>query len=86
MAWIKQRVEKRELAILPILVSPLDWEGEKDLMWIREWQILPGKPTPLINYVKDVAEWKRVQVDILSAIRLQVKKMRKAQEHEGQMP
>ena len=84
MAWIKQRVEKRELAILPILVSPLDWEGEKDLMWIREWQILPGKPTPLINYVKDVAEWKRVQVDILSAIRLQVKKMRKAQEHEGQ--
>jgi len=77
LPWIKERIDQKNLAILPILVAPLDWEGEEDLKWISEWQILPGKPTPLINYLTDLAKWSQVRVDLMKSIKMRVNEMRR---------
>lgn len=48
MPLIKEKVEKKELSIIPILVGPV-LEDEPLLKWLSEYQILPGQPTPFCN-------------------------------------
>lgn len=68
LPWIKKRVEKKELSIIPILVKPVVWRQFNQIQWINERQILPGKPTPLINYTRDIADWETVRNEILDAV------------------
>ncbi len=76
---IRERVRQGKMGIIPILVGPVDWEGEKDFKWLTARQILPGKPTPLVEYTKDAAEWAKVQVQIFSAIRNRLAETRQAE-------
>ena len=66
LPWIRQRVERGELSLIPILVgSTLD----EDLGWLADRQMIPGKPAPLIEYTESTAKWQAVRLEILGAIR-----------------
>lgn len=77
---IKKRFDRREISIIPILVGHVDWEGDAEYKWLTDLQIIPGKPTPLIDYVADPAKWSKVQVEILEALRGRVQRIRRQQQ------
>ena len=66
LPWIRQRVERGELSLIPILVGPT---LDEDLDWLADRQMLPGKPAPLVEYTESIAKWQAVRLDILGAIR-----------------
>ena len=66
LPWIRERVDRGELSLVPILVGPT---LQEDLGWLADRQMLPGKPTPLVEYAGATAKWQAVRVDILKAIR-----------------
>ena len=76
LPWIKERVNARELIIVPVLVEPTECGSEPHLKWIFEHQMLPGEPTPLINYTNDKAAFLRIKLEILEAIRNQIDQLR----------
>ena len=87
LPWIKQRVEGNKMIVIPIMVGKTLISDEPHLKWISERQILPGKPTPLINYTKDKAEFDSVRVDILKAVRNRVEQLQsKIQPESGDNP
>ena len=63
---IRERVDRGELSLIPILVGPA---LDEDLDWLADRQMLPGKPAPLIDYTDNNAKWQAVRLDILKAIR-----------------
>ena len=73
LPWIRERLERDELSIIPILVAPTLWEQEDELSWLTERQMLPGTPTPLIDYAGDEGRWKAVRNEILAAIRSRIR-------------
>ena len=76
LAWIKKEVDGSKLSIIPILIGPTVWEGEEEVKWLSERQMLPGKPTPLIDYTSDIVRWKHVQIEILGAIKKRIRQVR----------
>ncbi len=66
LPWIRQRVERGDLSLIPILVGPT---LDEDLDWLADRQMLPGKPAPLVEYTESTAKWQAVRLDILGAIR-----------------
>lgn len=74
---IRKRADQAELLVIPILVGPVDLLAEQHLDWIRERQMLPGKPTPLITYTRSEADFQEVRVEILQAIRNRVRQLRR---------
>lgn len=76
LPWIKERVDKGELFVVPILVGHADLESEKEFKWLTERQMLPGKTPPLIDYTADPAKWQKVRIEILQAIRKRVLEQR----------
>ncbi len=60
------RVDRNEMLAVPILVEPCSWE-ENEFLSAR--QMMPGKPTPLINYVESPAQWANVRAEILAGIK-----------------
>ena len=79
---IKERADKKELSVVPVLVKPCSWE-EDDFLSAR--QMLPGKPTPLINYTGNEAEWEQVRFDLLEGIKKLVKKIRAERAQAGEL-
>ncbi len=76
---IEARAEKRELVVIPILVGNCDWQG---VSLLNVPQMLPGKPTPLVEYLSPPAKWDKVQYEILKAVVRQVEKARSRVERE----
>jgi len=70
---IQQREARGELVVIPILVGPCDWE---DVHFIGMRQMMPGKPTPLIDYTETEREWEHVRVEILRGIRSRIRSLR----------
>ncbi len=75
---IRARVEAGQASLVPILVGPTDWDNLGELEWLLPLQIIPGRPTPLVEYISDVAAYEQVRVDILSSIRNRLRKLREA--------
>jgi hypothetical protein len=73
---IRERVEREELAIIPVLVGPTLWEGAEELRWLAARQMLPGKPTPLIEYTREQVSWQNVRIEILQAIISRIRESR----------
>lgn len=46
------------------------------MKWIRERQILPGEPTPLIDYTNNKPAFHKVRLEILEAIRNRIDQLR----------
>ena len=63
---IRERAERGELEVLPILTEPCGWD-EVDFFFSR--QMLPGKPTPLSDYVREESDWKHVRNEIRKALK-----------------
>jgi hypothetical protein len=72
-----KRAEEKQLVIFPILVGYCDWESVEAL---SRPQIMPGEPTPLVEYLEPLAKWERVQYEILQALLRQLEKLRKEPE------
>jgi hypothetical protein len=79
---VKRRLDNKELLIIPILVGHVTWEGESEYRWLTDLQIIPGKPTPLIEYKKDDADWQKVRIEILNAIKNRIRDIRKKEEEQ----
>jgi len=68
------------MSIIPILVGPISWEGEDDFKWLAERQIIPGKPTPLVDYAGDIKKWEYVKIEILEACKRRITEIQKGSE------
>jgi len=79
---IKDRADQKKLAVVPVLVEQCSWE-EDDFLSAR--QMLPGKPTPLINYTEREADWAQVKFDLLDGIKKLVKKIRVERAQAGEV-
>ena len=69
-----KRAGEKQLVIFPILVGYCAWESVEAL---SRPQMMPGKPTPLVEYLEPPAKWDSVQYEILQALLRQIEKLRK---------
>lgn len=63
---IRARMERGEMQIIPILAAPINWEWNDEARWLHTLQIIP--PKPLTEYLHNESEWRRVRLDVLTAI------------------
>ena len=69
--------------MIPILVGNCKWQS---ISLLEERQMLPGGPTPLIEYVNDIAKYDRVRYELIQAIESIVKKLQGKEEHPPPPP
>jgi len=77
---IKDKVIAGRMSIIPILVGPISrisWNEEEVFKWLRDRQIIPGKPTPLLDYAGDMKKWEDVKIEILDACMERINEIRK---------
>jgi formylglycine-generating enzyme len=67
----------KRLVIFPILVGYCDWSSVEALSIP---QMMPGEPTPLVEYLEPAAKWERVQHEIFQAILRQIERLRRPPE------
>jgi len=79
---IKEKVERDEMCLIPILVGPVIWEEKGKLSWIFARQMLPGSPTPLIEYTGDIIKWQNVRIEILKALKKRIETWSPEKEEE----
>jgi WD40 repeat protein len=72
---IETRANLGELVAIPILLEPCGWD---ELQFLSNRQMLPGKATPLINYLANERDWVNVRAEILDGIRRKVSRLRNA--------
>jgi hypothetical protein len=70
---IQAREAQHQMTVIPVLLSPCDWQQYAQ---IEKYHILPGQPTPLVNYIRSDAEWEDAKHQILTAILNQAVKIR----------
>jgi hypothetical protein len=82
---IEARANEGKLVVIPVLVGHCDW---KQLALVGDRHMLPGGPTPLIEFVNDDAKWQRAQQEILQALkkRLEQAAKKKLKEAEEERP
>ena len=66
---IAKRATAGELVAIPLLLEPCFWDEHS---FLADRQMIPGKPTPLIEYCADDIAWKNIRFEILRAIRAHV--------------
>jgi TIR domain-containing protein/FHA domain-containing protein len=76
---IIDRAGRGELEVLPILTHPCLWE---DIEFVAERQMVPGKPTPLIEYTRDAGEWSHAKYETLTAVKNRIDKIRGRRKHK----
>lgn len=69
---IIQRGENDQLVVIPVLLEPTDWQ---DLPFLSVRQMLPGQPTPLIDYTESEKQWSHARKEILDGIKRQVERI-----------
>jgi hypothetical protein len=74
---LTKRAEEDQLILFPILVGYCAWESIEAL---SRPQMVPGEPTPLVEYLEPLAKWERVQYDIMQALLRQIEKIKKRRE------
>ena len=58
---------------IPLLLEPCAWD---EIAFLGSRQMLPGKPTPLIDYVQTERDWVNVRAEVLAGIRRAVSRLR----------
>lgn len=66
---IRERYVAGELVVIPIQIGYVSWDGYDEFRWLSDLQIIPGRPTPLVEYVGDEARFNKVKVEILDVFR-----------------
>jgi hypothetical protein len=77
--WIIRFIQ---LIIFPILIGYCNWES---IEAISRPQMIPGEPTPLVEYLEPLAKWERVQYEIFQALLRQIKKVNIGTESKKQL-
>jgi hypothetical protein len=80
---IAQRAKENQLIIIPILVGYCQWNR---LELLKGPQMIPGEPTPLVEYRESEAKWEKVQHEILSDIQRQIGKARNRARNKETVP
>jgi len=62
---ILNRSKKGKMELLPILLEPARL---RDLDIDNTFQIVPGRPTPLCEYLESENEWKKVRLEVIESI------------------
>src|SRR6185312_12116632 len=75
---IQARAEAGGMVVIPILLEPCDWT---ELEFLNSRQIIPGDPTPLIDYVDNERQWSHVRNEILEKIKA---RLQRAESAKGQ--
>lgn len=63
---ILDRAARGDLVVIPILLEPCDWHS---FDYIATRQMLPGEPTPLIDFTDSDRRWAHARNQVLSGIR-----------------
>ena len=69
MAIIRERAEKGEMRIFPILVSTVIWQHNEMAQWISRLQIYPAATRSLHNEISSLREMKMHRTEILRLIK-----------------
>jgi hypothetical protein len=69
---IQKRYDEKTLQIFPVLIEPCLWE---EIEFISKLQMVPGKPTPLINFTRDESEWTNAKMEILRSLKSKIDKL-----------
>lgn len=69
---IQNRYEKENLQVFPILLEPCGWD---EIEFISSLQLVPGKPTPLLEFTDNEKLWKNARYDILQALKKKIDKI-----------
>jgi formylglycine-generating enzyme required for sulfatase activity len=67
---ILARAERGEMVVIPVLLEPCDWQS---FDFVAARQMLPGAPTPLIDYTETERQWAHARDEILSGIRRRIR-------------
>jgi formylglycine-generating enzyme required for sulfatase activity len=67
---ILTRAERGEITVIPVLLEPCDWQS---FDFVAARQMLPGAPTPLIDYTESERQWTHARAEILSGIRRRIR-------------
>ena len=71
---IMARVERDEMVIIPVYLEPCQWQ---DFEYVASRQMVPGGPTPLVDYTDNYAHWTKARDEILQAIRRRIAQINK---------
>jgi len=63
---ILERAARGALVVIPILLEPCDWHS---FDYVATRQMLPGEPTPLIDFTDSDRRWAHARDQVLSGIR-----------------
>ncbi len=69
---ICERVKNNELKLVSILVEPCAWEK---IEFVSFRTILPGKPTPLIDFIDSEKGWRYIRKEILDGVEREIIKV-----------
>jgi small subunit ribosomal protein S1 len=69
---ILNRSKEGKLELLPILLEPARL---RDLDIDNTFQIVPGRPTPLCEYLESENEWKKVRLEVIESIENVIEKV-----------
>lgn len=72
---IRARTEQQGLLVVPILLEPCLWEG---IEFIASRQMLPGRPTPLVDFTVSQRDWAHARDEILRGLKQQIDRMRQS--------
>lgn len=76
---IMDRAERAQLEVIPLLTHPCLWQ---ELEFIARYQIVPGQPTPLIEYTGSSRDWARVKFETLKAVKSRIDRIIGKRKHE----
>jgi ATP-dependent Clp protease ATP-binding subunit ClpA len=78
MPLIRKRLDRQELAVIPILVDHAQWQLADGFEWIMDRQMLPSEMTPLLRYTQNEVMWSDVRAEILEALMSRIQEVEKA--------
>ncbi|MEI7900914.1 MAG: toll/interleukin-1 receptor domain-containing protein, partial [bacterium] len=70
---IQARADQGRMLVIPVLVEPCAWEEDE---FLNARQMLPGKPTPLIDYSDNERAMAHVRYEILDGLKKVVRRLR----------
>nr|WP_320000334.1 toll/interleukin-1 receptor domain-containing protein [uncultured Draconibacterium sp.] len=76
MPLMKERYNREELKIIPLLISRLSKKGKENVSWIFDLQTYPNDTKPLLSFVNDDAQWADIRVDILDGIETKIEQIK----------
>lgn len=80
---IEARVQQGAMIAIPILLEPCAWQDSK---FIAERQMLPGKPTPLVDYTDSLSRWTHGRDEILRGIRACLRRITQPPSQKSRQP